>query len=262
MPHAIKLGQKYGDRGLHVVLVEIAAPREKVVPFSVQAFPGSTALGLLGPNAPFTLPGDTIPKTALVGVDGKIVWSLDGGGSVEKVIEAELAKLHQVRPLEGPLKPLAKDLAARAFGKAVTSAREIAAKAAEGSKAKSDAEALADHVAKSVSSRFARAARLVAAGRLAKAKKDLALLAKHVAGDAGWTARAAEELKRLDAPDVAQELAADALVMAGEDLLKDRKSRAAAAAKFAEVAKKHPGAKVAKLAAELKAAAEAKDALR
>jgi len=264
VPGAIKLAKDYGDRGLHVLLVEVQNhKREEVVPFLLQAFPGAPAVqGVLATNAPFQLPGEALPKAALVGVDGTIVWTLDESGSVEKQIQQELARLHQPKKLDSALKPLAKDLSARNFGKAASAARAIAAKSADGSSAKASAAELVQQLEKTVAAKMAQADRLVRVGRVAKAKALLTTLGTQVAGDKELADRVAGAMSAVGSDDRGNDLEADRLLVAAEDLLRDRKGRDAAVQKLAELQAKHPDAKVVALAAELQKGLAAKDVLR
>lgn len=263
MPHAKKLHDQFGAQGLHVLLVESQAhKREETLAFTLQAFPGHGAQGVLGADSPFSVEGAGLPKTALVGVDGKVAWISDKGGSLEKILEDQLSRLHQVNgELDKSLKSVTKDLNTRALGKAVTTARAAAAKAADGSKAKADAEALVAHLEKSVERRMAMAERLLKAGRAAKARAALVNLQKQVAGDKDWTQKVTDEIGSID-QDHKDDLAADKLVMAAEDLMRDKKGRQAGVDKLAEVTKKFSGAKVAKLAEQLSKAAQDKSVMR
>ncbi len=264
MPHANKLFEKYGDKGLHVLLVESQAhPREIVVPFMLQSFPGHGAVGVLGQDAPFQVPGNGLPKTALVGVDGTLVWVNDtGGGSLDKAIEAELEKLHQPVKLGRALQGVAKQLKTRAFGKAAAAARKVLEKAGEESDERSEADAVLAHLDRTVAARLAAAARVAAQGRPLKARSMLESLAKQVAGDGDWTARVAKEIAALGSAELEQDRAADKLVLEAEDLLSSRRGRDAGADKLGDVLKKYPDVKVAAYAKEMQAAALDKNALR
>lgn len=261
MPHAIKLQEKFKDQGLHVLLVEVQGHnREQIMPFMAQAWSGRVPLGVLGAGSPFNLPGDGIPKTGLVGVDGTLVWMGNGGAGCEKVLEEQLQKLHQVKPLDSALKGVVKDLNARAFGKALTTARSVAEKGND--KAKESAASLVAHLEKTIAVRLAAAGRLTAAGRVAKAKAALQALAKQVAGDKTSAEKVDEALKALSSPSNKDEAAADALVCEAETLGTERSGRQAAIAKLTTVVQKYPNAKVAKAAEELKSAYETKLDLR
>lgn len=261
MPHAIKLQEKYADLGLHVLLVEVQNHgRDEIVPFMAQAWVGKVPMGILGSSAPFNLPGNSIPKTGLVGVDGTLVWSGNGSDGVEKVLDEQLQRLHQIKPLEGPLKALSKDLNARNFGKAVTAARTQAEKGAT-DKVKSDAQELINHLTKTVDTRLAMAKRMTNAGRPYKAKLLLQQLAKQVNGDKDWSATVAAQIKDIEGSSK-DDLAADKVVTEAEDMMKEKAGRAGAANKLADMLKKSPSVKVAKYAEELKKAAESKSALR
>lgn len=258
VPHAIKMLEKYGDQGLHVLLVESQNhSREEIVPFMAQYWTGRVPMGVLGTNAPFQLPGNTLPKAALIGVDGTIVWTGSGGEGCEKVLEEQLAKLHQLKPLEGPLKGLTKDLNARNFGKVMTAARNAVAKPAN-DKVKESAETLVNHLTKTVESRMAIAKRLAEAGRPQKALNLMKTVSKQVAGDKEWSDSCAAMVKELEAASK-DDLAADKIVTEAEDLGRDKAGRAAAAAKLADVSKKFGSAKVVKYAEELKLAYETKN---
>ena len=225
--------------------------------FMSQYWNARVPMGVLGDNSPFNLPGDGIPKTGIIGVDGTLVWMGNGGDGSEKIIDAELQKLHQIRAFDAALKPLTKDLNARNFGKAVTAARAIAEKGAT-PKAKEDAQALVDHLNKTVMARLAAAKRVADKGRPTKAKTQLQQLAKQVAGDKDWSAKVAEALKGLEDASLKDELAADKLVMEAEGLGINRKERDGAIAKLTDLQKKYPNAKVGKYATELKTALETK----
>lgn len=262
MPHAIKLREKYADQGLHVLLVESQAhKRDEVVPFMAQYWSGKVPMGVLGTNSPFSLPGNTLPKAGLVGVDGKLVWMGDGSNGCEKILEEQLSKLHQVVPLEGPLKSIAKDLNARNLGKAVASARGIIEKAPN-DKAKSDAEALVAHLTKTVDARSGMAKRLLTSGRPLKAKLAFQKLAKEVKDDKDWAARIAAEIKEIDGASYKDDLAADKKVIEAEEMATEKKGRDGAITKLAEVVKKNSSAKIATYAEELKKALEDKKAVR
>lgn len=261
MPHAIKLQEKLKDQGLHVLLVEVQGhKREEIVPFMAQAWGGRVPLGVLGAGSPFNLPGDGIPKTGLVGVDGTLVWMGNGGSGVEKVLDEQFQKLHQVKPLDPALKGLVKDLNARNFGKALTTARGVVEKGSP--KAKESAEALIAHLTKTIERRAASAKRLNDAGRLYKSKGALTLLAKQVNGDKDWSEKIDAQLKALDDPANKDAITADKLVADAEALGTERSGRPSAATMLGEMLKKYPDVKVARLAAELKTAYESKNALR
>jgi hypothetical protein len=261
VPHAIKLQEKFKDQGLHVLLVEVQGhKRDEIVPFMAQAWAGRVPLGVLGAGSPFSLPGDGIPKTGLVGVDGTLVWMGNGGSGVEKVLEEQLQKLHQVKPLDPALKGVVKDLNARNFGKALTTARGVAEKG--NAKAKESAEALVAHLERTVETRLAAARRLAGAGRLYKAKIALQVLAKQVNGNKELVEKVNAEIKPLDDPSNKDEMAADKAVADAESLGTERSGREGAAGKLGEMLKKYPNVKVAKVAAELKEAYESKKALR
>lgn len=261
MPHAIKTLDKYNGQGLHILLVESQGhTRDEIVPFMTHIWNGKVPMGVLGTSSPFNAPGNGLPATALVGVDGSIVWIGNGGAGCEKVLDEQLGKLHQVKPLEGPLKSLAKDLNARNFGKAIGVARAAAEKPAN-DKVKDSATGMVEHLTKVVDARFAMAKRLTEAGRAKKAQDLLKQLSKQVAGDKDWTARAAEALKSLEA-DHKDEIALDKIVCDAEDLLKDKGTRPDAAKKLGDVVKKASGSKLGKYAEELKKAAENKPSLR
>lgn len=262
MPHAIKLQEKYGAQGLHVLLVEVQGhKRDEIVPFMAQAWSGQVPMGVLGDSSPFNLPGDGIPKTGLIGVDGTLVWSGNGGNGVEKILEEQLGKLHQIRAFDPALKGLTKDLNARNLGKAAMAARALAEKGAS-AKAKEDAQALADHLAKTFEIRLASAKRLSGQGRVVKAKTAFQLLGKQVAGEKDWAATVAAELKALDDPARKDDLAADKMVIEAESMGTERKGRDGAALKLGEMLKKYPSARVGKYADELKKAYESKSAMR
>ncbi|MFN0206567.1 MAG: hypothetical protein ACKVS6_09685 [Planctomycetota bacterium] len=261
MPHAIKLRAKYADQGLHVLLVESQGhKRDEVVPFMSQYWSGIVPMGVLGTNSPFSLPGNTLPKAGLVGVDGTLVWSGDGSNGCEKILEEQLSKMHQVVPLEGPLKPLAKDLNARNLGKAAVAARVIVEKGAN-DKAKTDAGTLVAHLTKTVDNRVGMAKRLLAAGRPLKAKLALQKLAKEVKDDKAWAERIAAEIKEIDGGSK-DDLAADKKVMEAEEMAAERKGRDGAITKLAEVIKKNSSSKIVTYAEELKKALESKSAAR
>lgn len=261
VPHAIKMQEKYADQGLHVLLVEVQNhSREEIVPFMAQYWSGRVPMGVLGTNAPFQLPGDTIPKAGLIGVDGTLIWTGSGGEGCEKVLEEQLSKLHQIKDLSGPLKPLAKDLNARNFGKVVASARAISAKPGN-DKAKAEADALVEHITKTVENRFAMAKRLADAGRAQKSVNLLKQISKQVAGDKDWTDRAAGQIKDIET-NAKDDLAIDKIVIEAEDMMREKSGRAAAAGKLADMLKKNGSAKVYKYAEELKRAAEAKNVLK
>jgi hypothetical protein len=262
VPHAIKLQEKLSDQGLHVLLVEVQGhKKDEIVPFMAQAWSGKVPMGVLGDNSPFNLPGDSIPKTGLIGVDGTLVWTGNGGAGCEKILDEQLQKLHQIRAFDPALKGITKDLNARNFGKAVTSARAIVEKPPT-PKAKEDAQALVDHLTKTVDARFAAAKRLSDRGRIANAKAQLQKLAKQTAGDKDWSAKVAEALKGYDDASLKDDLAADKMVIEAESMGTERKGRDGAALKLGEMLKKYPNAKVAKYAQELKGAFESKSALR
>lgn len=252
---------KYESQGLHVLLVELQDhKRDEIVPFMAQAWTGKVPMGVLGAGSPFRLAGNGLPQTALVGVDGSIVWTLDGGGSCEKNIEEQLAKMHQVKPLDGALKGVTKDLNSRNFGKVVTAARGIAEKGPN-DKAKESAASLVEQLTKTVDARFAMSKRMVDAGRPQKALNLLKQLSKQVAGDKDWTDKVAAQVKEIESGSK-DDLAADKVVTESEELMKDKGGRVTAATKLADVLKKYPSVKVAKLAEDLKKAAESKGALR
>lgn len=257
MPHAIKTLEKYESLGLHVLLVESQAhKRDETVAFMSQYWNGRVPMGVLGTGSPFSTGGSGLPQTALVSVDGTLIWTLDGGGSAEKLIEEQLQKLHQLKPLEGPLKALSKDLNARNFGKAVTAARAAVAKPAN-DKVKESAETLVEHLTKTVATRIASAKRLQDAGRPQKALLLLKQLSKQVAGDKEWTDEVAAKIKEIES-GAKDELAADKIVMEAEDLVREKAGRAAASAKLGDLLKKNPSLKIAKYATELKQAVDTK----
>jgi len=251
LPHLQELHDRYGDAGLHVLLVESQHHEED----EVRAFLGERAITvpcaiLDWSDFPMASPNSTevvgydpshLPRVYLIGGDGAVLS--DGAKFDEAQLEAELKKVRYPGLFR---KAVAKELdaAAEAFGKReFGAARSLATKALEAqlsADARADAEHILARVVAVANRDFGRAEALLADRRFLAARELFTELERAFAKDD----RAARAKEQLDS--IAKHADAKRGITAEKELREllielraaPRKTRAE---KLAAFAKKHDG---------------------
>lgn len=96
MPSAIKLNHELADKGLVSILVEVQGSDEaNLRAFMAQRFPDCDAFVCTSAFVPIPA-SNGIPNGAVIGVDGKLLWSgnpASSAGKIEELVQAELVKV-------------------------------------------------------------------------------------------------------------------------------------------------------------------------
>jgi hypothetical protein len=207
VPHAIGLQEKYGAKGLKVILVHCQESSD-LPAFMMKMFPANEAMVTADNPVPIgTTQGFRLPRAALVGVDGKVL--ADGlrakvGGTIDKLIPLELKRMKKGW---GAHPDLTK---ARAllYGKGdLAGARALAQRFSAAPAQRDDHDSLR----REVEIRFERLLGAVeywtAAGEWLKARAAGERLAKGVEGVRAWEAKVAKAREAFSGPGAKTELA-------------------------------------------------------
>ncbi len=201
MPAALKLKEQFGD-DLHVVFVESQGATADVHEAFVWRMKWMGLGGLWTSEQPFPTLGDGLPETALVGVDGKILFQgYPDHGKIEELIVAELRKAKDApegTPKE--LKQAWKDWMKGDLATALAACDKVANDAGAELRGK-------------ITSRFEReveaAKWCIDNGYMAVAEERLRKLQKEARGVAALESLAKVQAERLAAPELAKEVEAD-----------------------------------------------------
>lgn len=204
MPQAIEHDLEMRDRGLVVVLPEMqGATMESLPAFLWKTFPKLEARVVRGGGVPIVM-GRGIPYSALIGVDGTLLWAghpSSGGKDRDALIESELRK---VATGWGDT-PAARKARAQIYGK-----RDLAeAKKLIDALPEASAPERAD-LQQELATAYAWRVRMVKAlrdeARFLEAKAAAQALRKMVAGLPEWEAEVAPLLAAFDTPEDQTEL--------------------------------------------------------
>lgn len=255
MPQAIKHDLELRERGLVVILPECQGSDMETLPaFMWKTFPNNQARVCVESGTP-VVRGRGIPYSALIGVDGKLLWagSPSGGGKqLEELLEAELKKV--ASGWGGTAD--AKRARAQIYGK-----RNFA-------EAKKIIDGLTDNdgdkaaLQQELGTAFAWRVRAVAAlrdeGRPVEAKAMALALKKSVTGVADWDAQVAPLVAAFDSPEDQKEMAPAKKIEAVLAGVRDKKTKLADAIKpMRAIAKSAAGTKAGARAEKLAAAFDA-----
>ncbi len=255
MPQAIKHDLEMRDRGLVVILPECqGADLETLPAFLWKMFPTMEARVSIERGTPVTR-GNGLPASALIGVDGTLLWSghpSSGAKQIDELTEVELKKMST----GWGATPEAKKARQQLYGK-----RNLA-------EAKKQIDALADdnnekvglqqELATAFTWRKKAVQHLRDEGRLAEAKTMATALKKTASGVADWDAEVATLVAAFDGPEGQSELTQAKKVDGLLARVRDKKMKIADAIKpMRAIAKAAAGTKAGERAEKLAAAFEA-----
>jgi len=253
VPASIKLQQEYGD-DLQVLFVEVqGANLETAEAFAWrQKWMGTRAMWTT--ERPLEVPGNGIPKFALLDTEGKLL--LEGNPlDMKKKIEAaigEQVKNAKAAPAGTP------DALAKTWARFVKG--DVAGALAECDKLGADvalaepARALKDEMVGRTERKIARGKWLVTNGYVAEASELLTGLAKGVKGSPELESKIEGELARVQTPDktlAAEAEASKALASLQQKMIKDKPFEDANVKALQKLAEKHAGTKAGERAARL-----------
>ncbi|MCB9883900.1 MAG: hypothetical protein H6838_00325 [Planctomycetes bacterium] len=239
MPSAIRHDHELSSKGLVSILMERQGSNEaQLESFMWQRFPENDCYVCIGGFVP-TPPSSGIPHGALIGVDGKLLWSghpLSDAKQISELIDAELDK---VKKGWGDTAE-ARKVRAALYGKnSIGSAQALVAAMAEGE----ERTALQTEIDRRYASQKKAVATLQEDGRWIDAQDACKALAKSVGKHENWEPEIAELLASFDSDAGKAELAVDKKYAKVVKMLRDKKSDAAPKA-IEAVLKKAEGTKV------------------
>ncbi|MEZ5964751.1 MAG: hypothetical protein R3F56_12965 [Planctomycetota bacterium] len=206
MPQAIEHDLDYRDRGLVVVLPEVQGATLQSLPsFLFKVFPKLEARVVRGGGVPIVM-GRGIPYSALIGVDGTLLWAghpSSGGKERDACIEAELKKV-----ATGWGESLAaKKVRAQLYGKQdLAEAKKLIDALPDDPDA--ERQALQGELAVAHAWRVRAVQALRDEARFVESKQAAQALKKSVAGEPEWETEATQLLADFDAEAMTKELAA------------------------------------------------------
>lgn len=255
MPASIKLQEKYGD-DVQVIFVESQGhSREDYESFAWRnKWMGNNAIWT--EERPIPTVGQGLPETALIGIDGKVImqgYPGDFGKKFDNAVEAEIKKAKSP-PAGTPdaLKP-----AWTAYLKG-----DVTAALAECDKVTSDdAKAAREVFVAKTKKQIARVKWLVDNGYMSDADKMAGDLAKGVKGSADLEKLVADQVARINAPDMATEKEAEkAVANFVKEIAKKKPFDAANVKKAESLDKKFPNTKAGSRAAHFAELSKVKNA--
>lgn len=205
MPQALEHDLELRDRGLVVILPEVqGASLDQLPVFLWRTFPKLEARVCAGGNVPIVR-GRGIPYSALIGVDGRLLWAGSpsaGGRERDELIEAELRKT----ATGWGASPAARKVRAQLYGKRdLAEAKRLLAAAVEAQD--EEAPALAKEIDVALAWRRRMVDVLVGEGRFVEARAAARALQKSVAGVPEWEQEAARAVETFATPELERELA-------------------------------------------------------
>ena len=205
MPHAIKLHNELGSRGLEVLLAEVQGSSfDDLQPFMLRNFPDSKAMVIAG-SVPIQMVGNGIPQSALIGVDGTVVmegYTSDLAKKLEKGIYDELAK---AKAGWGQT-PIAKKVRAALYGRGNPVEAQAALKSGD---AGPEAKDLDGEIETWVRTRKKMIAFLQDDGQWVRAYEEAQTLARGVKGGGEWEESAKRVLAQFEEADARKEMELD-----------------------------------------------------
>ena len=204
MPQAIEHDLEMRDRGLVVVLPEVqGATMESLPAFLWKTFPKLEARVVRGGGVPIVM-GRGIPYSALIGVDGTLLWAghpSSGGKDRDALIETELRK---VATGWGDT-PAARKARAQIYGKQDLAEAKKLIDALPETSAQERAD-LQQELATAYAWRVRSVQTLRDEARFLEARSAAQALQKSVAGLPEWEAEVAPLLAAFDTPEDQKEL--------------------------------------------------------
>lgn len=204
MPQAIEHDLEMRDRGLVVVLPEMqGATMESLPAFLWKTFPKLEARVVRGGGVPIVM-GRGIPYSALIGVDGTLLWAgrpSSGGKDRDALIEAELKKV----ATGWGATPAVRKARAQIYGKQNLAEAKRLIDALPEASTQERAE-LAQELATAYAWRVRAVQALRAEARFLEARDAAQALQKSVAGLPEWEAEVAPLLAAFDTPEDQREL--------------------------------------------------------
>lgn len=204
MPQAIEHDLEYRDQGLVVVLPEVQGATLQSLPaFLWKVFPKLEARVTQGGSVPIVM-GRGIPYSALIGVDGTLLWAdypANGGKERDTLLAAELKKV----AAGWGESPAAKKARAQLYGKQDLAEARRLVDALPGDDA--ERATLQGELATAYAWRVRAVQALRDEARFVEAKQAAAALKKSVAGAPEWEAEATRLLADFDTEGAAKELA-------------------------------------------------------
>lgn len=240
MPSAIRHDHELSSKGLVSVLMERQGSNEaQLQSFLWQRFPDNDCFTCVSGNVP-TPPSSGIPHGALIGVDGKLLWSghpLADAKQISELIDSELDK---VKKGWGDTSE-ARKVRAALYGKgSINSAQALVAAMAEGE----ERTALQTEIDRRYASQKKAVTTLQEDGRWLDAQDACKALAKSVGKHENWEPEVAELTASFDTEEGKAELATDKKLAKVVKMLRDKKTDAAPK-QIEAILKKAEGTKVA-----------------
>lgn len=239
MPSAIRHDHELSSKGLVSILMERQGSNEaQLESFLWQKFPENDCFVCVGGNVP-TPPSSGIPHGALIGVDGKLLWSghpLSDAKQISQLIDAELDKVK--KGWGGTAE--ARKVRAALYGKnSIGGALALVAVMAEGE----ERTALQGEIDRRYASQKKAVTTLQEDGRWLDAQDACKALAKSVGKHETWEPEIAELLASFETEEGKAELATDKKLAKVIKMLRDKKADAAPK-QLEAIAKKAEGTKV------------------
>lgn len=250
MPSALKLQEEYGD-ALQVLFVECqGSTRDQYEAFAWKMkWMGGRAMWT--DERPFATVGNGLPETALVGVDGKILFQGYPDGKIEELLAAEVKKAKEAPAgTAAALKKPWSSFLKGDVGPAIAECEKLAT---------DEAKAARDEFVARAQRRIARVKKLVEEGLIVEADALVAKLARDVKGAPELETAVAAETARLAEPERAAERAASQAYTTFVGQVAKKKPFDAPNVKKAEgLAEKHAGTKSGERAARFVALSKVK----
>jgi hypothetical protein len=240
VPHAIKLHNELGGRGLEVLLAEVqGATFDDLHPFMLRNFPDNRAMVIAG-SVPIQMVGKGIPQSALVGVDGTVLMVGSPGDlakKMEKAIQDELAKLKTGWGQNA----VAKKARAALYGKR----SPVEAKAAlQSGDAGPEASEVEKEIETWVRTRKKMISFLQEDGQWQRANEEAQTLAKGVKGGGEWEESSKRIIEQFEAAEARRELELDKRFAPAVKRLEELKLKVGDAKAFRASIKPAEGTKV------------------